>query len=152
MSKGEQLWELAAEAASGLGLELDDVELLGQGARTILRVTIDRPGDESISLDDCTAMSRDFSALLDVEDPLQGRYTLEVSSPGLDRPLKALRHYEKNIGKLVKIVLKEKQDGQGFFLGRLTGANNKIVVLDVRGEAVTIAMDNVKRARLEVEI
>ena len=142
---------LAEEIAGPLGIELVDVELLGSGSRSILRVTIDKPG--GVGLDDCEAMSRDFGALMDVEDLIKNRYVIEVSSPGLDRPLKKPRDFEKSVGKLVRIVLNEKQiEKQGLIIGRLTGFGDEVAVLDVDGAEVRVPLSNVKKARLEVEI
>lgn len=146
-----KIWAMAGEIAGPLGLELVDVELLGSGARSILRVTIDKAG--GVGLDDCEAMSRDFGALMDVEDIIKNRYTIEVSSPGLDRPLKKPRDYEQSIGKLVRIVLKEKQiEKQGLIIGRLTGFGDDEATLDVDGAEIKVPLSNVKKARLEVEI
>lgn len=146
-----KIMALAEEVAGPLGFELVDVELLGSGSRSILRVTIDKPG--GVGLDDCERMSRDFGALMDVEDLIKNRYVIEVSSPGLDRPLKKPRDYEKSIGKLVRIVLNEKQnEKQGLIIGRLTGFGDDVAVLDVDGAEAIVPLSNVKKARLEVEI
>ncbi len=146
----EKLAALAGEVGDNLGYEVDDLELLGGGGRALLRVMIDRPG--GVTLDDCASFSRLLSALLDVEDPIKGRFTLEVSSPGLDRRLKKLAHYEKNLGKLVRVVPREKVAGRNFLLGKLLGADEEKIRLSVEGEEVEVALDNVKKARLEPEI
>jgi len=146
----EKIRKLADDLALDFGFELEDVELLGRGRRLLLRVTIDRPG--GVTLDDCEAFSRDLSAALDAEDPVAGPYTLEVSSPGLDRPLKKPRHYEKSLGKLVRIITREKVEGQGFFLGRLVGVHEKGVSISVKDRVMEIPFENIKSARLEVEI
>ena len=146
----DMLVALALEAGENLGYEIDDLELLGSAGRQILRVTIDSPG--GVTLDDCTSFSRDFSALLDVDDPIKGRFTLEVSSPGLDRRLKKLAHYEKNLGKTVKVVPSEKVGDRNFLLGKLLGADEHKIRLLVEDEVIVIALDNVKKARLEPEI
>jgi ribosome maturation factor RimP len=146
----ERVSELAEEVAVSMGVEVDDIELLGEGRRRVLRVTLDSPG--GVTIDDCASFSRDFGALMDVEDPIEGAYTLEVSSPGLDRPLKTLRHYEKSIGKLVNVVLKEEREGGGFLRGRLLSVDAKGIGISVDGREMMIPFDNIKRARLEPEV
>lgn len=145
-----RVYGLAREVADGLGFELEDVELLGSGRRQILRVTIDRPG--GVTLDDCEAFSRDFEAILDVEDPIAGPYTLEVSSPGLDRPLKKPVDFEKSVGKLVRVVTRDKVHGRSFLLGRLREVRGDRIRLLLGEEEVEVPFENIKRARLEVEI
>src|SRR5205823_12647178 len=97
----EKVRAIAAPLAAGEGLELVDVELGGGGGRTTLRLYIDRKG--GVSLDDCTSVSRAVSAALDVEDPIQGAYDLEVPSPGLERPLRTPEHFEKYKGEKVRV-------------------------------------------------
>lgn len=147
----ERLNALAAEVGENLGFEVDDIELLGSGGRALLRITIDKPG--GIGVDNCEAFSRDMSALLDVEDIMRGRYTLEVSSPGLDRALKKPRHFEKSVGKLVRVVPLEKVEGRNFLVGKLLSADGEKITLAVEeaGE-VSIPLAGVKKARLEPEI
>src|SRR5262245_64205324 len=101
----------------------------------VLRVQIDRPGpaataEESVSVDDCAHVSRDLSAILDVEDVVPSAYTLEVSSPGLDRPLRRPDDYRRFAGRLAKIVVRGPIDGQGFFRGRLGGVDGGDVIID----------------------
>src|SRR5918911_1730366 len=96
----DQVRNLAARVAGGYGLEIFDVQLRREAAGMVLRVQIDRPGpaataQESVSIEDCAQVSRDLSAILDVEDVVPGAYTLEVSSPGLDRPLKRVDDYRR---------------------------------------------------------
>ena len=146
----EKLDALAGEVGENLGYEVDDLELLGGAGRTLLRITIDKSG--GVTMDDCTAFSRDMSALLDVENPIKGRFTLEVSSPGLDRLLKKPRHYEKNLGKLVRVVPREKVAGRNFLVGRLLEADENAIRLSVDDEEVEIPLAQVKKARLELEI
>lgn len=146
----ERLVALAEEACEGLGYEVDDLELFTGKGRTLLRVTLDRQG--GVTVDDCAAFSRDFEALLDVEDPIQGRYTLEVGSPGLDRQLKKPGHYVKSVGKLLRVVPVEKLAGRNLLMGRLLRTDGKTITLSVDGEEVTLGLDAVKKARLEPEI
>src|SRR5215813_9156183 len=101
----------------------------------VLRVQIDRPGpasraEDSVSVDDCATVSRELSAILDVEDVIPAAYTLEVSSPGLDRPLRRAADYERFAGRRAKIVTREKVDGQTFFKGTLAGVDGEAVLID----------------------
>ena len=142
---------LAEEVGENLGYEVDDVEIFGSGRKTIVRVTIDREG--GVGLDDCTAFSRDFAALMDVEDPIKGRYTLEVSSPGLDRALNKPRHWQKNIGKLARVVLLDTYDGRDVITGRIEAFEDERVTLLLEDESrEELSLDEIKRARLEVEL
>jgi ribosome maturation factor RimP len=152
---------IAAEgAARRHGVELLDVELLGEGARKVLRVTLDKEsgdtasGDKAsgVSLTDCTAVSRDLGAVLDVENVIDGRYVLEVSSAGLDRPLKDKKDYMRNMGKLVKIVTTVKVEGQNSLVGRLTAADDDYISLELPGGSARIPYADISRARLEIEI
>src|SRR3954470_6262602 len=97
----EKVRQVAAPLAAQEGLELVDVELGGGGGRQTLRLYVDKDG--GVSLDDCTAVSRAVSTALDVEDPIQGTYDLEVSSPGLDRPLRTPDHFQKYAGEKVRV-------------------------------------------------
>ena len=123
---------------------------------SLLRVYIDRPGapagaevdGEGVTVDDCEAVSREVSAQLDVEDPISGNYTLEVSSPGLDRPLFAPAHFERFRGQLVKIGLKLPQEGRRRLQGRILGVQGDGVRVDVDGNEFEVAFGNVDRARL----
>ena len=119
---------IAERVAGGYGLELFDVQFRREAPGMVLRVQIDRPGPaekeaDSVSVGDCASVSRDLSAIFDVEEVVPGAYTLEVSSPGLDRPLRGLDDYRRFTGRLAKIVMREKVDGQGFFRGTIAGVD-----------------------------
>jgi ribosome maturation factor RimP len=147
----EKVLGLAGEVARALGVSVEGVELLGQGRRKLLRVTIDKEG--GVTLDDCEAFSHDIEALLDVEDPILGSYTLEVSSPGLDRPLRGPGDFGKSVGKLVRVVTRQKVENQNFFIGRISGVSGDGIRLTLKGDRqVEILFDNISRARLEVEL
>lgn len=146
----DRVMELARQVAEGQGVTAEDVQLLGRGRRTLLRVTIDKEG--GVTLDDCEAFSRDIEALLDVEDPMGGPYTLEVSSPGLDRPLRNINDFRKNTGKLARVITRQKIDNQSFFVGRIAGVDDKRVRLLVGDREVEILLVDISRARLEVEM
>lgn len=147
----EKVKALAAEAAGGLGYEVVDVELKRAQRRSLLRVIIDKEG--GVTLGDCESMSRTLTPLLDIEDPIEGPYVIEVSSPGLDRPLKGPRDFQRETGKLARVTTKEPVDNRTFFIGRITAATDEAVSLvDEKSAAVTISFDNISKARLEIEI
>ena len=142
---------LAEEVGENLGYEVDDLEILGRGRRTVVRVTID--SESGVGLDDCTAFSRDFAALMDVEDLIKEHYTLEVSSPGLDRALRRPRHWQKNIGKLARVVLLDPFGGRDVITGRIEAFEDNRVTLLLEDETrEKLSLDEIKRARLEVEL
>ncbi len=146
----DEALKLARQVADDQRVEVLEVRLLGRGKGALLRVTIDRSG--GVTLDDCERFSRSLGLLLDAKDSLQGPYNLEVSSPGLDRPLTILKDFERHKGKLVRIITKDKIDNQNFFLGRIIGITADIIRLDINGEERNIPFDNISRARLEIEI
>ncbi len=149
--------ELAARVAGTYGLEVFDVQYRREAGGMVLRVLVDRPGpaataEESVSIEDCAQVSRDLSAMLDVEDLVPAAYLLEVSSPGLDRPLRGLDDYRRFRGRRAKIVVREPVDGQKFFKGVLAGAEGSDVLIDADdGKRHRVAADVITRANLEVE-
>jgi ribosome maturation factor RimP len=146
----ETVLKLAGQVADGQNVEVLKARLLGSGRRKLLRVTIDRNG--GVTLEDCERFSRSLSALLDADDSLQCPYNLEVSSPGLDRSLTALKDFERHKGKLVRIITKDRIDNQNFFLGRVIGVTENMIRLSISGEERDISFENILRARLEIEI
>src|SRR3984885_5796257 len=148
---------IAERVAAGYGLEVFDVQYRREAPGMVLRVRIDRPGpaskeEDSVSVGDCASVSRDLSAIFDVDEIVPTAYTLEVSSPGLDRPLRGLDDYRRFTGRLAKVVMREKVDGQGFFRGRLAGVEGQELLIDgedKRTHRVPIAV--ISRANLEVE-
>ncbi len=153
----EDVRALAAPIAAGYGLEVFDVQYRREGQGMVLRVLIDRPGpaasaEESVSVDDCAHVSRDLSAALDVDDVVPSAYTLEVSSPGLDRPLRRPDDYRRFAGRRAKLVMREPVDGQGFFKGRLGGVEGHEVLIDGDdGRSHRVPIGIITRANLEVE-
>lgn len=153
----EQVRTVAARVAASYGLDIFDVQFRREAAGMVLRVQIDRPGpastaEDSVSVEDCAAISRDLSAVLDVEDIVPTAYTLEVSSPGLDRPLRGADDFRRFAGRRAKLVMREAVDGQTFFKGRLGGVEDGRVVIDTedrRRHLVPIGI--ITRANLEVE-
>jgi len=140
------------------GLELVDVELKGLGKNLVLTIFIDKDG--GVNLDHCAEVSHEVGTLLDVEDVIPGSYRLEVSSPGLDRPLKKAQDYIKFAGKLAKIKTRVKCDPDGCgrerktFRGRLLGLEEGIIRIELDGQTgspVSIPLENVEKANLELD-
>ena len=153
----QQVRAVAERVAGSYGLEIFDVQFRREAAGMVLRVQIDRPGpaapaEESVSVEDCARVSRDLSAVLDVEDVVPMAYTLEVSSPGLDRPLKRAADYERFAGRRAKLVMREAVDGQTYFKGRLGGVDGRHVIIDTdQGRRHLVPIEIITRANLEVE-
>lgn len=147
----EKIRRLAEEAAGGLALEVVDVEVKRGKRRTLLRVYIERP-EGGVTLGDCEAMSRALEPLLYAEDPIEGPYTMEVSSPGLDRPLRGLEDFRRHIGKLARVVTKKEAGGKSFFIGRIVDVGEDYVILNESGMELFIKHEDISRARLEIEI
>jgi ribosome maturation factor RimP len=145
----QKVLQLARQVADEEEVELVDIELRGKG-KLLLRAVIDK--ENGITLDDCEKFSRSFGAVLDVEDLFAGPYTLEVSSPGLDRPLKDLRDFEKNRGKLARIVTSDKISNQNFFIGRIEDIGVGYVKIKIDEREIDIPFDKISRARLEIEL
>ncbi len=147
----ERIERLVGPILGSLGLSLWDLEYRKQGPRWLLRVFIDR-GEEGVSLDDCERVSRDLAAALDVEDLIPHAYTLEVSSPGLDRSLTRPEHYARFTGKLAKIKTFRPLEGQKVFRGRIAGAVDDKVTLDLEeGGSRVIPLAEIASASLIVE-
>jgi len=141
--------ELATEATEIAGVELFDVGLIGRRGKMILRVAIDN--EQGIGIKECERVSRQLEALLDVEDPIQGTYTLEVTSPGLDRPLRNIEDFERFKGRQARVVTTERIDNQTFFTGRIKSVKGDIIVFELDNKEVEIPYKIVSKARLEIE-
>ena len=122
-SKLTELEALIQPIVASMDYELWGIRLLSRGSGSVLRVYIERA--DGITLDDCASVSRQISACLDVEDPISGKYILEVSSPGIDRPLFRLSHYALNTGKQVRVSLLSPFDGRKKYQGTLLSADQK---------------------------
>jgi ribosome maturation factor RimP len=153
----EQIRAIAERVAASRGLEIWEIQSRREAKGHVVRVFIDRPGPaatpaESVSIQDCEQVNREMSTILDVEDPLPFAYTLEVSSPGLDRPLRQTEDYRRFAGRLAKIVVSEPVDNQKAFVGRLRGVERDEVVLEApNGRIHRLPMRLITRGRLEVE-
>lgn len=142
----EELKDLLEPSVEALGYELIDLELRTGGRNGLMRLFIDGP--EGIGLDDCEAVSRQVSAVLDVEDPIPGNYTLEVSSPGLDRALTKPAHFQRFTGEDVRIKLRTPVDGRRNFRGALRAANDESIEVEVDGQSHKLDIAAIASARL----
>ncbi len=150
MEQLERIRQIAERVANSEGLELVDVEFRGSGPQAILRIFIDKPG--GITVGDCQTVSQQVGTILDVEDFINRSYTLEVSSPGLDRKLVKPADYRQFAGKLVKVVLRAPRQGPRRFQGRLLGMEENQVRLDTgNGQVVQFDYNDIEKANLVVE-
>lgn len=133
-----------------MGYALWGCEYHGRGKRPLLRVYIEGP--DGVTLDDCARASHQLSGLLDVEDPVQGAYTLEVSSPGLDRPLLRPEHFERCIGQAVTVRLHRPVEGRRNFSGVLAGLNDGRILIEENGAEYVLPLADVQRAKLVPEL
>lgn len=141
---------LGTRVAASRGYELVDVELKPSRKGALVRLFVDRPG--GIGLDELQSVSEEVSAHLDVEDPFEGRYTLEVSSPGLDRPLTTEADFRRSVGRLVRLELDEPIEEQDRVSGRLTALEDGVLVLErAKGGPLRIALGAVGQGHLEVD-
>lgn len=145
-SKQEQLQALIAPIATSLGCELWGLEYLTQGRYTTLRIYIDRAA--GVTLEDCEAVSRQISSVMDVEDPIDGEYTLEVSSPGMDRPLYSAKQFARYIGEQVNLRLRIARDGRRRFKGTILAVEANDVRLAVDGQELMLALDAIDKANV----
>ena len=149
-SRERRIRDLLEPSVSGLGYELLGVELGGSGARSVLRVFIDCK--TGITVRDCETASRQIGAVLDVEDPIPESYLLEVSSPGLDRPLLTAEHFVRFTGHPVRLRTTEPLDGRRGWKGRLVGCREGNVVVREGNEEQVIPLDRIRKANLVPEV
>ncbi len=142
----DRLNELLEPIVADLGYELLCLELAGEGRNRCLRIYIDQP--EGIGLEDCETVSHEVSAALDVDDPISGNYRLEVSSPGLDRPLTKESHFRQFTGQEARVQMQMPVEGRRRFKGRILGVEDGRLRIEVDGNEVELAMDAIERARL----
>ena len=141
----DRLWAVVEPYVAAEGVELDDLEVVGKAPGVVVRVTLDAA--EPLGVDRIADVSRRLSRLLDQEDPISSTYTLEVSSPGLERKLRRPRHYEKSVGRDVKVKTRVEIDGERNHRGVLTQADEDGLVVDVDGSTRKIAYGDVVAAR-----
>lgn len=142
----ESLRTMLEPAAKAAGMELWGIEFLPQGKHSVLRLYID--SDHGVTIDDCETVSHQASAILDVEDPISGEYHLEVSSPGMDRPLFTFEQCARYVGQDIKVRLKVAQNGKRNFTGKLVEATDGSCVFEVDGERLAVTMSQVDKANL----
>ena len=153
----EQIRAIAERVAAARGLTVWEIQSRRESSGHVVRVFIDRPGpaatpEESVSIEDCEQVNREISTILDVEDPLPFAYTLEVSSPGLDRPLRGEDDYRRFAGRLAKVVVSEAVDNQKAFEGRLRGLESGEVLLEgPNGRMHRLPLRLITRGKLAVE-
>ena len=147
MKKSErQIADLLEPTVSALGLELWGVEHISQGRYSVLRIYIDSA--EGIAIEDCERVSRQVSGILDVEDPIAGEYTLEVSSPGADRRLFTMEQFGRYVGNEVEVKLKTPLEGRRKFKGQLTGATGERITLLVDGNEYQCPFEAIEKANI----
>jgi len=149
MRKNALLEGIVEPVVTGMEYEYVGLEYIPQGKHSVLRIYIDKP--EGINVDDCSAVSHQISAVLDVEDPIKGEYNLEVSSPGLDRPLFSLAQFEKFVEHQCSIRMKSPIDGQRKFTGVIQSVENDAVILVLSDKSVTLPIDLMDKANLVPE-
>jgi ribosome maturation factor RimP len=132
-------------------MELELVEVLYRRERSgwVLRLIIDK--EEGVTLDDCAAVSREISHLLDIEEIIEQAYNLEVSSPGLDRPLKSIADFQRFAGRKARVTTKEPIAGNQVFVGRINRVEDELIIMEVGQQELSIPFLEIAKARLEVE-
>ncbi len=144
-----RIWELATQIADGEAMEVIDVELRREGSRAgrVLRLYLDKEGGPNV--DDLGRVSRQLSELLDSQDIVEGSYTLEVSSPGINRPLKKPEHFQRFIGKRVRIRTGDMIDGRRSFLGILSEVSGDTIRIEVEGKPYQIPFSMIEKSNYE---
>jgi ribosome maturation factor RimP len=154
MDKGliiSKIREIAERAAGESGLELVHVEMAGTNRDSVVRIYIDKEG--GVGLDDCSSMSQRVESVLDAEDPIPGRYVLEVSSPGIERQLYSLRDFERFAGHLAKVKSKTEVDGQKVFVGQIGEVDGGTVTIEDRTRGtVVLSYDDIVKANLKIDL
>jgi len=145
-----EIEELARKIAESEGLELMDLEYKTGQSRNLLRVFIDKDG--GVTLSDCENLSRQLSAVLDVNDLLKNAYVLEVSSPGVDRPLRTDHDYQRSVGRAVRITFEDESGKVMQNVGLLTSVDNGSVTIEQQGKSMQIHRDHIKRAQQDIPL
>tara|TARA_B100000959_G_scaffold260179_1_gene296456 strand:- start:834 stop:1307 length:474 start_codon:yes stop_codon:yes gene_type:complete len=149
LSINEKIQRLVRPIVEAEEMELVDVEYK-KGQNSVLRIFIDKP--EGVNVSDCTKISTQVGAFLDIEDLIENNYVLEVSSPGLDRPLKNKADYDRNKGKLIKVSLYAPLEGKKTFIGRIIGADDQKVILKEKSEKIIdIPFAAIAKGKLKIE-
>jgi ribosome maturation factor RimP len=151
MSVGDELKRLIRPAIEAMGFEFVGLEYLSNPKNRVVRIFIDRQ-PEGIDVEDCAAVSNEVSALLDVEDPVSGQYSLEVSSPGVERPLFEPAHFQRFVGEQAVVLLHAPLEGRRKLVGPIVEADDSAATIEVDGSRVTVAYDEVRRAHLKPDM
>ena len=138
--------QLVSPTVEALGLQLWGIEHSSQGKYSVLRIFIER--DTGVTINDCEQVSRQVSAILDVEDPIAGEYTLEVSSPGTDRPLFTVEQFQQYCGEEVDIRMRSPIDGRRKFKGMLRNVVNRVVQIEVEGSSFELPHEEIEKANI----
>lgn len=149
-SKDQQIADMLQSTVAALGYELWGVEHVAQGRHSVVRVYIDSPA--GITVDDCAAVSEQASSILDVEDPIAGEYTLEVSSPGMDRLLFNLAQYSGYVGETVELRLRSAFEGRRRFKGILKGIEGEDVVIQIDDHEFLLPYGAIEKARVQPRV
>ncbi len=144
----DAIWKLAEPMVAENGMELIDVEYVKEGAEWYLRLFLDKEGDEGIDLDDCELISRKFSDVLEEKDPITQAYRLEVSSPGIERPLKRTKDFQRFQGEKIQVKTFSEVEGKKQFIGILQETTEETVTLDVDGTSIAIPRKQIGKANL----
>ena len=150
----DALMRLLEPPIEALGFELIDVEFAREGRGGVLRIFIDAHAGDSeagVTVDDCARVSHAVSEVLEIQDPIKGNYTLEVSSPGFDRILRTRAHFERFVGQRIISELKLPIDGRRRFIGVLKSASGDTIVVEVDGKDYELPFDRIQKARLRPE-
>ena len=145
----DSIRSIAGSLTEDKGMELVDVEFRKEGVGQVLRLFIDKNG--GVTVDDCALISRELSTLLDINDVIEQKYVLEVSSPGLRRPLKKIEDFKRFEGKLVLIKTNEPIDNRKVFKGYLKDTNDKGIDMDIDGSIYSLSFNQIKKANLEID-
>ena len=146
-NKQTQLEALIEPVVESFGCELWGIEYRAQSRRSMLRIYIDKQPD-GVKIEDCERVSRQVSSVLDVEDPITGEYSLEVSSPGMDRPLYKLEQYSRFVGAKLSIKLRVAYEGRKKFTGLFKGVENEEVILEVDNEEYLLPYELIDKANV----
>jgi len=146
-----RVWQIAEPLVTEYGMEIVDIDYRREGRGPVLRFYLDR-ADGGVTLDELTAMSRRLGDLVDVHDAVPGRYLLEVSSPGINRRLRQPSHFERYIGKRVRVRTVERHDGRRSFVGSLRAVRDGGIVIGADPADVFIAFDDIAQANYEPEV
>jgi ribosome maturation factor RimP len=151
MAATDRLEALLAPIVEDLGYEFVGLEYSSNPKNRLLRVYIDKP-ETGVDVDDCADVSREVSAVMDVEEPIPGQYTLEVSSPGIERPLFTAEHFLRFVGETARVQMLVPVDGRRRFKGRILGVDEGVVRLDVDGEEFSLDVAGMEKARLAPDL